>query len=118
MNTEQGVPGRRVGGVKFLAGWGGVLVDATPIQEGKARACVCLCVCVCVSVCVCVGINLEGRGRPGWATGLKKLEHHWGCWLFGPLAFQESALGSRPRKEFDEDWELHLWHNFGRGGCQ
>ena len=26
---------------------------------------------VCVCVCVCLGIHLEGRGRPGWATGLK-----------------------------------------------
>ena len=42
--------GGKGGRSKFLAGWGGVLVDATPLQEGKARA--CGCVSVCVSACV------------------------------------------------------------------
>ena len=107
----------------MAGGVGGVvLVDATPLQDGTARACVRVCVggCVCVWVCVCRN-KLRREGAAGVGHWIEKIGTSLGLLVvaFGPLAFQESALGSRLRKEFDEDWALHLWHNFGRGGgCQ
>ena len=66
-------------------------------------------------------LKLRREGAAGVGHWIEKIGTSLGLLVvaFGPLAFQESALGSRLRKEFDEDWELHLWHNFGRGGgCQ
>ena len=77
------------------------------------RACVCLCVCLCV-----FKNKLRREGAAGVGHWIEKIGTSLGLLVvaFGPLTFQESALGSRLRKEFDGDWELHLQHNFGSWG--
>ena len=103
--------GEKGGRSKFLAGWGGVLVDATPLQEGKTRAClcvyvcacVCVCVCVCVSVCVCLCVfknKLRREGAAGVGHWTEKIGTSLGLLVvaFGPLNISGKCSRESPQK--------------------
>ena len=101
----------------MAGGWGGRSCGRHA-PTGRKGACVFVCVCVCV----CVFRNkLRREGAAGVGHWIEKIGTSLGLLVvaFGPLAFQESALGSRLRMEFDGRLGITSLAQFwkGRGGA-